>query len=333
MQPSGKPETVRPEIAFYFGADPPERTPSMLRLGRQSIDIPAGERGLHDHGFVRAAGRCGRRRRCSRTRTTARVRCAASRRCPTGRPDRSLAITDWDFRWQDVYRFVEPLALPQGTTLSMAITYDNSAENPRNPWQPPRRVLLGPAIRRRDGRSLDPGADSQRQRSRSLEPPVPAEDSRRGHPRLRARDRSRSGQRAAARRCGDAVSRVGQSGQSRRALRDLGPAAACQCGGALQPRHGAVGQRASSTTPSPRSSAPWSGGPTTRRRTTTWPASCARAAMRPAPGIIFARRCGSIPPIPKRTAIWRRSAAIAATCRRRSRCIAKRSASDRIGRR
>ena len=30
--------------ALYFGADAPERTPTMLRLGRQSIDIPAGDR-------------------------------------------------------------------------------------------------------------------------------------------------------------------------------------------------------------------------------------------------------------------------------------------------
>ncbi|MBI3490222.1 MAG: tetratricopeptide repeat protein, partial [Acidobacteria bacterium] len=50
---------------------------------------------------------------------------------------------DWDFRWQHVYRYVTPFALPKGTTLAMRYTYDNSAENPRNPQQPPRRVLWG----------------------------------------------------------------------------------------------------------------------------------------------------------------------------------------------
>jgi tetratricopeptide (TPR) repeat protein/mono/diheme cytochrome c family protein len=142
MQPSGKPETVRPEIGFYFGDDPPERTPAMLRLGRQSIDIPAGERAytltdsfvlpvdvtvqaVQPHAHFRAR----------------QVRGVAT--LPDGSVRPLLSIVDWDFRWQDVYRFVEPLALPKGTTLSMAITYDNSAENPRNPWQPPRRVLWG----------------------------------------------------------------------------------------------------------------------------------------------------------------------------------------------
>src|SRR5262245_29652250 len=43
MQPSGKPELVAPSIGLYFGDDPPERTPVMLRLGRQNIDIRPGD--------------------------------------------------------------------------------------------------------------------------------------------------------------------------------------------------------------------------------------------------------------------------------------------------
>jgi hypothetical protein len=44
MYPDGKPEVVQPSIGLFFGPDPPERTPSMLRMGRQNIDIPAGEK-------------------------------------------------------------------------------------------------------------------------------------------------------------------------------------------------------------------------------------------------------------------------------------------------
>ena len=39
--------------------DPPTRTPAMLRLGRQDIEIPAGEKALRQLRFVRAACRCG----------------------------------------------------------------------------------------------------------------------------------------------------------------------------------------------------------------------------------------------------------------------------------
>jgi len=54
-----------------------------------------------------------------------------------------IQIEDWDFRWQQVYRYVKPFWLPKGTTLSMQYTFDNSAANPRNPQQPPQRAAWG----------------------------------------------------------------------------------------------------------------------------------------------------------------------------------------------
>src|SRR6185369_4541371 len=62
---------------------------------------------------------------------------------PDGSTRTLIAIRDWDFRWQHVYRFETPLHLPKGTRLSMRYTYDNSAANPRNPEQPPRRARWG----------------------------------------------------------------------------------------------------------------------------------------------------------------------------------------------
>ena len=64
---------------------------------------------------------------------------------PPDGPKRTLLhIKQWDFNWQDEYRFAERVALPAGTTLAMEYTYDNSSDNPRNPHRPPRRVLYGP---------------------------------------------------------------------------------------------------------------------------------------------------------------------------------------------
>ncbi len=56
---------------------------------------------------------------------------------------RLLKIPDWDFNWQDVYHYAEPIRLPAGTKLSMTIAYDNSERNPRNPARPPVRVGYG----------------------------------------------------------------------------------------------------------------------------------------------------------------------------------------------
>ena len=62
-------------------------------------------------------------------------------------PDRRIipliSIPDWDFRWQDVYRYRTPIALPKGTTITMRYTYDNSAGNARNPHRPPQRIVWG----------------------------------------------------------------------------------------------------------------------------------------------------------------------------------------------
>ena len=142
MQPSGAVENVRPEIGLYFGDRPPVRTPSILRLGSQGIDIPPGEGryvirdsytvpvdvdvlAIQPHAHYRAKEIIG-------TATWS-----------DGRSQRVMHIKDWDFRWQHVYRLVQPLPLPKGTTLSMEYTYDNSATNVRNPEVPPLRVLWG----------------------------------------------------------------------------------------------------------------------------------------------------------------------------------------------
>ena len=142
MQPSGKLERVQPSIGLFFGNDPPERIPTMLRLGRQNIDIPPGAarytitdsfvlpvdvevQAVQPHAHQRALEMTG----------TARL--------PDGTTKTLIHVADWDFRWQHLYRYAAPFMLPKGTTLAMIYTYDNSAENPRNPDRPPREVFWG----------------------------------------------------------------------------------------------------------------------------------------------------------------------------------------------
>ena len=52
-------------------------------------------------------------------------------------------ITDWDFNWQEAYRFKEPVALPKGTKITVHGWFDNSAGNANNPNHPPRQVGFG----------------------------------------------------------------------------------------------------------------------------------------------------------------------------------------------
>ena len=142
LKPSGKPETVQASLGLYFSDKPPSRLPVMLRLTRQDLDIAAGDRSYETadsytlpvdvvmHTVQPHAHYLGRR-----FEGTAQL--------PDGRSVPLIQILDWNFNWQDVYHYQDPLALPAGTRISMRIVYDNSDANPRNPHQPPRRVGYG----------------------------------------------------------------------------------------------------------------------------------------------------------------------------------------------
>lgn len=56
-----------------------------------------------------------------------------------------IDIPHWDFHWQGFYQFRHPIFLPTGSTLHGTATYDNTANNPENPNDPPQLVELGDA--------------------------------------------------------------------------------------------------------------------------------------------------------------------------------------------
>lgn len=49
-------------------------------------------------------------------------------------------IPQWDFRWQEIYRYKKPVILKQGDVVHMYGTFDNTASNPMNPNNPPKFV-------------------------------------------------------------------------------------------------------------------------------------------------------------------------------------------------
>jgi hypothetical protein len=147
FHPHGKAETERPRIGLYFADRAPARTLTGLQLPVlfgffAGIDIPAGARdfrvrdsfvlpidvdavviGAHAHYL-------GREMKMTAT-------------FPTGEQKTLLWIKRWDFAWQDRYYFEELVPLPKGTRLDAEIAWDNSADNPDNPSDPPRRVTWG----------------------------------------------------------------------------------------------------------------------------------------------------------------------------------------------
>lgn len=50
-------------------------------------------------------------------------------------------IPRWDFRWQELYRFKKFVRIPKGSKIHMECVYDNTAENPFNPFSPPQTIF------------------------------------------------------------------------------------------------------------------------------------------------------------------------------------------------
>jgi hypothetical protein len=147
FHPSGKPEQEASTVGLYFTDRAPTKAFTAIQLPPlfgilADLRIPAGEKDYRITGSfevpvdVKAfsvgahAHYLGREMKLTAT-------------LPDGSVKTLLWIPDWDFTWQEQYQFEDYVPLPKGTRLDVSISYDNSADNPRNPNSPPRRVSWG----------------------------------------------------------------------------------------------------------------------------------------------------------------------------------------------
>jgi hypothetical protein len=142
--PTGKPESDRTKVALYFTDQPPRRRMMDIPLGSNRIDIPPGDRTykVTDHFTIPVDVDA------LTINPHAHYVCRAMYGyavLPDGTRRTLIRIPEWDFDWQQLYTYAAPVRLPAGTRVEMEFTYDNSAENPRNPYHPPRRIVWGPA--------------------------------------------------------------------------------------------------------------------------------------------------------------------------------------------
>ncbi len=142
LQPTGKPETIQPRIGLYFADGPPTGLVASVVLRARDLDIAPGEAAhtiqdeyvlpvpldvLSIYPHAHYLGK----------------RFEVWADLPDGSRTWLLEIDDWDFNWQDEYRYAEPVRLPAGARVHLTLVYDNSATNPRNPSAPPVRVKSG----------------------------------------------------------------------------------------------------------------------------------------------------------------------------------------------
>ncbi len=142
FHPTGKVETEKSSVALYFAKRPPTRILIGSGLTSVNIDIPAGEKNFKTNAAVTLPVDT----EWVSVTPHAHLLCReikADYILPSGLKKPLIWIKDWDFDWQDQYQFRTPLRLPKGTKIEMEFTYDNSADNERNPNSPPKRVHLG----------------------------------------------------------------------------------------------------------------------------------------------------------------------------------------------
>jgi mono/diheme cytochrome c family protein len=144
---TGKPETERSTVGIYFADKAPERRmwsvqlPALFGFGA-GINIPAGEKNYTIEDSitlpvdVQAFSVGGHAHYVGKEMK-------ATAMLPDGSTQPLIWIQDWDFNWQDRYNYQTPVSLPKGTRIDVRLRYDNSADNPRNPSNPPKRVWWG----------------------------------------------------------------------------------------------------------------------------------------------------------------------------------------------
>ena len=143
LRPTGKVETVSPEIGLYFTDKPQTKFPMLIQLEHDSmIDIPPGDKDFLVSDDYRVPMDLNVLAVYPHAHYLGKLM-EGYATLPDGTKKWLVRIPDWDLNWQGVFRLKTPLFLPRGTVISMRYHYDNSSDNVRNPNNPPKRVVAG----------------------------------------------------------------------------------------------------------------------------------------------------------------------------------------------
>jgi peroxiredoxin len=138
---TGRVEKDRTRVGLYF-AKKPANPLQGLAVPARFLVIPAGVEKFPVKGSVWLAQDCTLHTVTPHMHLLGKS-IKVTMASPGGRTTTLVAIADWDFNWQETYFFKKPIEAKAGTRLTVEGTYDNSLNNPLNPFNPPRTVFVG----------------------------------------------------------------------------------------------------------------------------------------------------------------------------------------------
>jgi hypothetical protein len=130
--PNGKKVKDRSSVGITFAKKPPRHEMLLHEFANTTFEVPPGDPHFKAEATFRLRG-------------DARILSFAPHMhwrgkdyhyeviYPDGRRQTLLSVPRWDFNWQNVYRFAEPLSVPKGAKIHAVAHWDNSANNPLNP--------------------------------------------------------------------------------------------------------------------------------------------------------------------------------------------------------
>jgi peroxiredoxin len=130
--PNGTEQTDRSSVGLIFADGPPEFAVTTNILANLPIRIPPGKAAHREEFTYVFPDDC----RLVSFMPHMHLRGTHAKYVatyPDGKTETLLSVPAYDFGWQSVYRFAEPLSIPKGTKLQWVGVWDNSADNPRNP--------------------------------------------------------------------------------------------------------------------------------------------------------------------------------------------------------
>jgi len=136
--------TDQTQIGIYFTKDNVDKIVRQTFLLNTSFTIPAGN---SDYP-VRASTTISRTSSLHAVSLLPHMhllgrKAQAQATYPDGSVVPMIQIDNWDFDYQAIYQFRQPVPLPGGSQFSFTEVFDNSVNNPRNPNSPPKAVSWG----------------------------------------------------------------------------------------------------------------------------------------------------------------------------------------------